>query len=162
MTNKLVLLVILSLFLVNSPVMAQGGRHFSAELTAAKGGPKQVETKATGLATFILTPDGHLTYELSGNNLENVYMAHLHLTEKEGYGHIIAWLYPPHHQEKALTATGLINGVFCKDTIIADDLLDLFAGKTIQDLIAAMEAGRVSVIIHTTRFRSGELQGKIH
>lgn len=162
MTNKFLLLIVLSFFFVSSPVQALESRHFTAELTAATGGPKQVETKASGLATFTLSPDGRLTYELAGKNLENVYMAHLHLAEKEGYGHIIAWLYPPHHQEKALTATGLINSVFCQDSITATDLLDLFAGKTIKDLVDAMEAGRVSVIIHTTRYRSGELLGVVH
>lgn len=165
MMNKLImplLLSLLSVFCVNGLVQAEGGKHFSAELTAATGGPKQVETKAAGLASFTFSPDGHLTYELSGKNLENVYMAHLHLAEKDGYGHIIAWLYPPHHQEKAVPLTGTINNVFCQDSITAADLLDVFAGKTVKDLVDAIEAGKVSVIIHTTRYRAGELKGLVH
>lgn len=161
MTNKFILLFVLSFFFVSTPLQALESKHFTAELTAATGGPKPVETKASGRATFTLSPDGRLTYELAGKNLENVYMAHLHLTEKAGYGHIIAWLYPPHHQEKALATTGLINSVFCQDSINADDLLDQFGGKSIKDLVDAMEAGRVSVIIHTTRYRAGELQGVV-
>lgn len=164
MMNKLLrplLLSLLAIFFASGPVQGEGSKHFSAELTAATSGPKQVETKATGLASFTLSPDGRLTYELSGKNLESVYMAHLHLAEKEGYGHIIAWLYPPHHQEKALPLAGSINHVFCQDNITAADLLDVFAGKTVNDLVAAMEAGKVTVIVHTTRYRAGELQGLV-
>lgn len=160
--NKLILPLLLSLFFVISPVQAESSKHFSATLTPATGGPKQVETKASGLASFTLSPDGKLSFELSGKDLDNIYMAHLHLTEKKGYGHIIAWLYPPHHQEKAMPLTGSINNVFCQDTINAEDLLDVFAGKTIKDLVEAIEAGKVSVIIHTTRYRAGELQGLVH
>lgn len=164
--HKVILLFLLTLapvVFLTGPVQAEDSKHFSAELTApVAAGPKPVLTKASGLATFTMSPDGRLSYELSGKNLENVYMAHLHLAEKSGYGHIIAWLYPPHHEAKAKPLTGTINDVFCQDNITAEDMMDVFAGKSVKDLVAAMEAGQVSVIIHTTRYRAGELQGLVH
>ena len=101
-----------------------------------------------------------LDYKLSLDGIEDVYMAHLHLMEEDqGYGPMVAWLFPPHHASKAQPVAGPINGVLCSATIEAADLKGALAGKTVQDLVDGLAAGKVYVNVHSERYPSAELKG---
>lgn len=134
---------------------------FTAKLTAATDGPKPVVTTATGqFSMMVREDDASLEYELSLQGIEDVYMAHLHLSEGEGaYGPMVAWLYPAHHARKAQPMHGPINGVLCSCKINSSDLMGTLEGKTVQDLLDAIKAGKVYVNVHTERYPASELMG---
>jgi hypothetical protein len=157
------MLTFVSLALVaGSLVHAAGNKHFSAELTAAQDGPRPVLTSGSGSAEFTENPDGTVAYKVVVQNVADIYMAHLHLAVEDKYGPMVVWLYPPHHKEKASPVPGAVNGTLCEGTIGDADLIGGLQGKTNADLVAAMEGGKMYLNVHTTRYRSGELRGRIH
>jgi hypothetical protein len=53
------------------------------------------DTQAQGQAIFHLSPDGtELDYKLIGSNIENAFMAHIHMAGPGVNGPIVVWLYP--------------------------------------------------------------------
>ncbi len=156
-------------------------RIFVAHLSAAPG----VSSHATGEAIFQLSPDGKsLSYRLVVSNINNVFMAHIHLKG----GDILVWLYPNPNTvasggEAACVAVlsggsasscpgyvpGRFDGVLAQGTITASDLngsttcyacsgLSPLAFST---LVSDMEAGQTFVNVHTTQNPGGEIQGTI-
>ena len=112
-------------------------------------------------------------YKLTVANIENVWMAHIHLAEEPGgNGPPVVWLYPSAPPPPAESIPGF-NGVLAEGTINAADLVDLLQGKSLDDLRAAMEQGLTYVNVHTNDFedppnsgpgdfRGGEIRGEIH
>jgi hypothetical protein len=57
--------------------------------------------------------------------------------------------------------TGLVNGVLAEGKIKANDLKGPLAGKSLSDLVMAMETGLAYANIHTVEFPGGELRGQL-
>jgi hypothetical protein len=165
-----------------SPALAASGAPgstFTANLVAAPG----VSTAATGSATFTLSPNGtSLSYSLSVSNIQNVFMAHIHLSPSMT---IAVWLSP---NPNAVTAgaegnclgvlsggssslcpsliSGTFTGVLAQGTITAADLSGPAAcygcvGLTFWQLVMAIESGQAFVNVHTLQNPGGEIQGTI-
>ncbi len=182
-------IVIVSLLVVGLSVVAgfsfavgpsqSASRTFVAHLSAASG----VNTKATGEATFRLSPDGKsISYKLVVSNINNVFMAHIHLSAT---GDILVWLYPNPNTvasggEAACIAVlsggsasacpgfvaGRFDGVLAQGTLTAADLSGSNTcagckGVSFAALISAIEAGETYVNVHTTQNPGGEIQGTI-
>ena len=134
------------------------------------------ETQGQGQAIFKLAKDGQsIDYKLIGSNLVNLTQAHIHMSTGPGAnGGIVVWLYPSTAKGPALPAGGgpIDPGVLAEGTITAADLTGALAGKTIADLVAALDGGVAYVNFHTNDgsaptntgpgdFPGGEIRGDI-
>ncbi len=184
-------MAVLVLLSVGLPIVASSSsasnppaQAFVAYLSAAPG----VNTSATGVATFQLSPSGQsLTYTLNVSNINNVFMAHIHLSPS---GDILVWLYPNPNNvtsggEAACLAvlstpagpisacpgfkSGTFSGVLAQGTITAADLngsatcagCSGLSSPTMSDLLADITSGKTFVNVHTEQNPAGEIQGAI-
>lgn len=119
-----------------------------------------VETLAQGQATFKLSKDGtELSYRLIVANIENVLMAHIHLGPPGCNCPVVVWLYPDAPPPQLIP--GRSQGVLATGVITADDLVGDLAGQSLDDLVAAIQAGNTYVNVHTSANPGGEIRGQI-
>ncbi len=125
-------------------------RNFGTHLNGAGEVPVRL-TNAQGEARFKLAEDGQsLHYKLNIANIENVFMAHLHLGPASGTGPIVVWLYPS--QPPAQPLPGRTQGTLAEGDITAANLVGPLAGQPLSALLAAIAAGNVYVNVHTNDF----------
>jgi hypothetical protein len=145
--------------------------NFRTHLTGDEEVPVRA-TQAQGQAIFQLSKDGtELSYRLIAANIENVFMAHIHMAPAGSNGGVVVWLYP-----STAAAPGPVNGgrqnINIDGVIHASDLMGGLAGRPLSDLIAAIEAGNAYVNVHTSDgvdppdtgpgdFPGGEIRGQI-
>ena len=148
-------------------VVANDGNNAAVPLSGDEEVPAR-PTLARGNATFHLSADGlSLTYKLIVANIENVVQSHIHIGASGTNGAIGVFLY-------GLVASGggRTDGVLAEGTITAADFIGPLAGLTMDDLIAAMQAGDAYVNVHTNDgvsptntgpgdFPGGEIRGQI-
>lgn len=127
-----------------------------------------IDSQAQGQAIFHLSEDGHaLEYKLIASNINNAFMAHIHLGAVGSNGPIVAFLYGP-----VTPGGGRTDGMLAEGTITAANLIGPLAGHPLSDLIAAMENGGAYVNVHTNDgvaptntgpgdFPGGEIRGQI-
>ena len=111
-----------------------------------------IETNGQGQAIFQLSPDGsELSYQLIVANIDNVFMAHIHIGRPGSNGPIAVWLYPSTAPVPGPLAQGRIQGPIAEGTITAANLVNQSATgvTTMAQLIAAIEAGNAYVNVHT-------------
>jgi len=118
-------------------------RTFTAQMTGAEEVPANA-SPATGQATYTLSADGKtLHFKLTVSNITNPFMAHIHLGAKGTNGPIVLPLY------SAAPGGGLKNGTLVEGDATAAQLTGSLAGKSMADLVAAMEAGNTYSNVHT-------------
>ncbi len=109
---------------------------------------------STGTGQFVMTVNPAMTeaqFTLTVNGLNNVFQAHLHQGAPGTNGPIFLWLYPqPTPQVAGPANAGPTNGQIAFNTAHASDLVGPMAGKTIADLVAAVQAGQVYINVHTS------------
>jgi len=134
--------------------------QFSCKLACNKIGPQQVETTAKGEVAFRFDEDKQeLTYSLAVENIEDVYMAHLHIGPPDKQGPIAVWLYPSHeHDSMGRCIEGEFGGTLAEGVIRPEDMQQEF---TFTDLIQAMRTGQAYVNVHTRKHIPGEIRGQI-
>jgi hypothetical protein len=139
---------------------AKGGvnRNFQAHLSGQEE-VHEVITKATGQAIFQLSKDGtELSYKLIVANIQNVFMAHIHIAPAGVNGPVVVWLYPS--SPPAQLIPGRSSGILAEGVITAANLVPSYRG-TFDDLIAAIRAGNTYVNVHTNQYPPGEIRGQI-
>lgn len=145
-----------------SVVGAKGPReNFRTHLSGDEEVPS-VETDAQGQAIFQLSRDGaELDYKLIVANIENVFMAHIHLAPAGENGGVIVWLYPSSPPPQLIE--GRFDGVLAEGTITSEDLVGALGDdESLDSLLAEIEAGNTYVNVHTTQNPGGEIRGQIH
>jgi hypothetical protein len=147
--------------------LAAPGDRYTAPLSGGEEVPPRT-TPASGQATFEVSADGQsLTYSITVRDITNVTAGHIHLGAKGTNGDIILPLVP-----SASPGNGPRSGVIGQGTATAAQLVGPLQGKTMADLIAAMDAGNAYVNIHTASGASpatlqpgdippGEIRGQI-
>lgn len=131
--------------------------HLSADQEVAD---PAVESDATGQATFKVSKDGTgIEYRLIVANIENVMQAHIHMAPAGENGDVVAFLYPS--EPPARLVPGRSDGVLATGTITSEDLRGPLAGATLDDLLAAFDAGNAYVNVHTQQYPAGEIRGQI-
>ena len=121
----------------------QQSQSFTAKLAGNNEVPP-VNTPATGMAQFQLSPDGkELNYDLSTTSLNGFMMAHVHQGKAGENGQPVAAL-----------SMG-------KGKITSSDLQGPLAGKQISDLVNIMKNGGAYVNAHTQQNQNGEIRGQI-
>ena len=108
------------------------------------------ETLAQGNAKFQLSKDGQtMEYKLVASNIENAFMAHIHLAPAGSNGGVVVWLYgtPP----GVVTPESQVrhDGVLAEGSFTAANFVGALAGKSMEDLVAAIRAGNAYVNVHT-------------
>jgi hypothetical protein len=126
--------------------------NFGAHLNGRNERPDPRETKAQGQALFHLSDDGQsMEYKLIAANIENAFMAHIHIGNAESAGPIAVWLFPgtaPVPLPLA-DAAGRVDGVIAEGTFTAANFVGPLAGHPMSDLVSAIQAGNAYVNVHT-------------
>lgn len=148
---------------------ASAGRgNYDAQLSGEQEIPP-VDTRARGVATFRLTPDGEgLEYVLNVSNLTAVRFAHLHwqptlaFPERQN-GPVVVTLFdvPEQPGATAPAVTGDQNGRLVSGVIRASDLAGVLAGQPLSSLVEQINAGRIYVNVHTNAHPGGEVRGDV-
>jgi hypothetical protein len=171
-----ILSIVVLLALVSATVGLASSFKFRTHLSGDEEVPPPgvvVSTKAQGQAIFRLSKDGQsMHYTLVAANIENVVMAHIHHAPRGQNGPVVVWLYPGTAPMPAPPGQGRMK-VLVKGTFTADDLQPSGGISTLEELVAAMEAGNTYVNVHTNDgvdpantgpgdFPGGEIRGQIH
>lgn len=147
-------------FVILLLVIGLAGNSFGAEKSfkAMLSGSEVVPpatTSATGEATFELSKDGKkLSYKITVKDIENVTAAHIHKGKMGEAG-------PPLAPIQMKAKKGKFSGTLAKGTITAKELMGSLKGKTVNDLVAEIEAGNTYVNVHTAKYPDGEIRGQI-
>ncbi len=161
-TRLFLILAVLAISVIlaglTGPVRAQS-TSFTANLSGGSEVPA-VATPATGMADFMLSPDGtSLSYTLSVANISDVTQSHRHLAAVGVNGPVVAWLFPA--GPPATLIPGVSNGVLAQGTLTAANLTGILAGQPLSALIDAINAGNAYVNVHTVAHPGGEIRGQI-
>lgn len=131
------------------------------------------DSQARGSAIFALNAEGtELSYKLIVANIENAFMAHIHLAPAGTNGSIVVWLYPSTTPSPAPVGGGRLDGVIAEGTITAANLVGPLSGHPLSDLLDALTNGRAYVNVHTNDgvaptntgpgdFPGGEIRGQV-
>jgi hypothetical protein len=104
-----------------------------------------------GQASFQLSKDGmSVDYKLNVANIENVFMAHIHMGLPGANGGIGVWLFPSTTPNvRGPVGQGRFDGRIADGTFDAGDFVGPFAGKTVEQVWALIESGGAYVNVHT-------------
>jgi glucose/arabinose dehydrogenase len=132
--------------------------RFIAELFGASAG---TDSAATGQAIFELSSDGNsIAYQLMVQDINNVTMAHIHISDQPGgNGSPAVWLYPA--APPAVLIPGKFSGILAEGSFTEADLIGPLAGMTISYLLTAIQENRAYVNVHTEQFPAGEIRGQL-
>src|SRR5438094_558617 len=113
-------------------------KNFVAHLTGGNEVPTH-DTRAAGQIKLQLSDDGtEVAYRLISSNIDNVFMAHIHVAPAGVNGPIVVFLFGP-----VAPGGGRVDGVLAHGTFTAADLIGPLAGHPLSDLIAALSTGGV-------------------
>jgi hypothetical protein len=143
----------------------------------ANGSMEVPARDSQGQAQLILhlSKDGNsLDYKLNAANIDNVFMAHIHMAPPGTNGGIVVWLYPSTTPGAPgpLGAGPIDPGTIAEGTITAANLVGALAGHPLSDLVHALDNGNAYVNLHTNDgvaptntgpgdFPGGEIRGDI-
>jgi hypothetical protein len=119
-------------------------------LTQSQEVPTPKTTTASGVAQLIVYPE-RIDYEVTGNSIIGVTMAHIHSGAVGVAGPIVVTLYNQ-------AAGGTINGIFATGSLTSANLP---AGVTLASLKTLLMSGGAYVNVHTTANPSGEIRGQV-
>src|ERR671935_4129 len=94
-------------------------------------------TNAQGEAIFRVSDDGNsVDYKLIASNIDNAFMAHIHMGAPTVNGPIVVWLYPSTAPVPGPFGAGRHDGVLAEGTFTAANLVGPLAGHPLSVLIA--------------------------
>jgi len=109
------------------------------------------DTRAKGEATFVVSEDGQsVHYVLTVTQIENPFMAHIHMAAVGVNGPIVQWLFPSTAVALGPLGIGLTNGLIAKGEFTSATLVGPLHGHPLADLLNAMRAGHAYVNVHTS------------
>jgi len=130
-------------------------------------------TDAQGQAIFRVSDDGQsVDYKLIASNIDNAFMAHIHMGSSTVAGPIVVWLFPSTAPVPGPVGSGRHDGVLAEGTFTAANLVGPLAGHPLSDLLAAIQSGNAYVNVHTNDgqgaantgpgdFPGGEIRGQL-
>jgi hypothetical protein len=152
--------------------VAGANRNWSTHASGAFEVPAR-DTNAQAQAIFHLSKDGsEVEYKLIAANIENVFMAHIHINRPGVNGPIAVWLYPSTATVPGPTGAGRIDGVIAEGTITEGNLVGPLLGQPLEALVTALDSGNAYVNLHTSDgvapadtgagdFPGGEVRGDV-
>ena len=149
-----------------------GGNNLGTHLDGDDENPPR-PSQAQGQAIFRISDDGQsVAYTLIAANIDNAFMAHIHLAPAGVNGPIVEWLFPSTVPVPGPTGAGRFDGVLASGTFTAANLVGPLANHPLSELISAMRNGGAHVNIHTDDgiappntgpgdFPGGEIRGQL-
>jgi hypothetical protein len=131
------------------------------------------DSQGQGQAIFRVSDDGtSIDYKLIASNIDNAFMAHIHMAPEGVNGPIVVWLYPSTAPVPGPLGSGRHDGVLAEGTITAADFVGPLAGHPMSDLLDAINTGNAYVNVHTNDgvdgtntgpgdFPGGEIRGQL-
>lgn len=131
------------------------------------------DSRGQGQAIFHVSDDGtSVDYKLIASNIDNAFMAHIHMAPDGVNGPIVVWLYPSTAPVPGAVGGGRHDGVLAEGTFTAANFVGPLAGHPMSDLLDALDSGNAYVNIHTNDgvdgtntgpgdFPGGEIRGQV-
>jgi CHRD domain len=116
-----------------------------------------VETSATGEGEFTVPANDSMKYRVNITGISNASAAHIHMAKAGENGEVIVDLLNTPTSKDKDTAYGMI----FRGNLTDSSLKGPMQGKTLADLVAAMDAGDTYVNVHTDAHPDGEVRGQI-
>lgn len=130
-------------------------RIYDAPLSGENEVPP-VQSSATGLAEFTPPVNDTIKYRINITGISNATGAHIYSGQASENGEVIADL---------LTDTSKNNdvsyGMTIRGNLSDSSLKGPMEGKTLEDLVAAMDSGETYVNVHTAEHPDGEIRGQV-
>jgi hypothetical protein len=132
--------------------------NFRAHLTGEDAGA-DTAGQGQGIVRFSTDVDT-MDFRLNVANIENVTMAHIHVSATPGGdGPPVVWLYPDGPPPTLIE--GRVQGTIGAGTVTAADLVGPLAGQDLEALRTAIVEGRAYFNVHTTQYPAGEIRGQL-
>ena len=158
-TSTIISLATISLVLLIGAILTGNNMAFAAKFTALMSGDQEVppvDTTATGKTTFRTSSnDTSMKYKVNITGFSNASAAHIHLGKAGANGDVIVDLLTG--MKKNPTKVGMA----IRGNITDSSLTGPMQGKTITDLITAINSGDTYVNVHTQSHPDGEIRGQI-
>ncbi len=149
-----------SMFGANQGQANANNSTYTADLSGNNVSPSAVNTDASGEAYFRVNKDStEIYYTVDLSNADSVKMVHIHYGAPHQNGPIVVWLFPK-NPTPTLKA-GPINGTLEQGVIADSSLVGPFEGKSVSDLIHAIQRDSAYVQVHTARHPAGALRGAL-
>ncbi len=150
--KRILILVGAVVALASGAAVAVAGfnQNFGTHLNGRNEVPER-DTNAQGQAIFHLSDDGQsMEYKLIVANIDNAFMAHIHIGPATGTGPIAVWLYPG--TTPGVTAPlgqGRLDGVIAQGVFTAANFTGPLSGQPMSALVDAIENDNAYVNVHT-------------
>ncbi|MFL5938331.1 MAG: CHRD domain-containing protein [Gaiellaceae bacterium] len=149
--KKIVVLLVAFAALTGAAIAFAGfNQNFGTHLRGRTENPPRA-TQAQGQALFHLSDDGlSMEYKLIVANIDNAFMAHIHIGPAGVNGPIAVWLYPS--TTPGLTAPlgqGRLDGVIAQGVFTAANFTGPLSGHSMADLVSHIMDGTAYVNVHT-------------
>lgn len=156
LTTILILAVSLSALLTLSTVdqIYAVKRIYDAPLSGENEVPP-VQSSATGLAEFTPPVNDSIKYRINITGISGATGAHIHSGQAGENGEVVADLLT------SMKVNDVSYGMTIRGNLSDSSLKGPMEGKTLEDLVAAMDSGETYVNIHTTQHPDGEIRGQI-
>lgn len=116
-----------------------------------------VETSATGEAEFTVLENDTMKYRVNVTGISNASASHIHMGKEGENGEVIIDLLNTTTSKDKDTAYGMI----FRGNLTDAGLKGPMQGKTLNDLVSAMDSGDTYVNLHTSANPNGEIRGQI-
>lgn len=156
LTTILVLAVSLSA-LVTLPTVDQVyavKRIYDAPLSGENEVPP-VQSSASGLAEFTPPVNDSIKYRINITGISSATGAHIHSGQAGENGEVVADLLT------SMKVNDVSYGMTIRGNLSDSSLKGPMEGKTLEDLVTAMDSGQTYVNIHTTQHPDGEIRGQV-
>lgn len=116
-----------------------------------------VDTSATGEGEFTVPENGTMKYRVNITGIMNASASHIHMAKEGENGDVVADLLNSPTSKDKDTAWGMI----FRGNLTDSSLKGPLEGKTLDDLVTAMESGEIYVNVHTAAHPDGEVRGQV-
>ena len=144
--------VFLALSLVDTTYAVK--RIYDAPLSGQNEEPP-VQSNATGLAEFTPPVNDTIKYRINITGIFDATGAHIHTGQAGENGEVIADLLT------SMKVNDVSYGMTVRGNLSDSSLKGPMEGKTLEDLVAAMDSGETYVNVHTAEHPDGEIRGQI-
>jgi hypothetical protein len=130
-------------------------RIYDAPLSGENEVPA-VQSSATGLAEFTPPVNDTIKYRINITGISGATGAHIHSGQAGANGEVVADLLTETTKNRDTSY-----GMTIRGNLSDSSLKGPMQGKTLADLVAAMDSGETYVNIHTAQNPNGEIRGQI-